>query len=232
MRRAEARSEDREAARASCWRSPGPRRKALDEIRALTKSAGVDAGSAAGGDERAACGAQIARHRCPSASASPRASAATWNITPASCSSCGRAMPKAPVQIAGGGRYDTLLEQLGADETHSRHRLRHPHRARAGRAQRGRRTMSARLTLAVPSKGRLQEQVHAYFADAGLPLKQGGRRARLSRHARRACRQSMCMLLSASEIAAALLSGDVHLGVTGEDLIRETAPRARRPRSR
>ena len=34
----------------------------------------------------------------------------------------------------------------------------------------------------------------------------------------------MCMLLSASEIAASLARGDVHLGVTGEDLIREAAP--------
>jgi ATP phosphoribosyltransferase len=32
------------------------------------------------------------------------------------------------------------------------------------------------------------------------------------------------MMLSASEIAAALLSGDVHLGITGEDLLREAAP--------
>ena len=32
------------------------------------------------------------------------------------------------------------------------------------------------------------------------------------------------MLLSSSEIASALAGGDVHLGVTGEDLIREAAP--------
>jgi ATP phosphoribosyltransferase len=36
------------------------------------------------------------------------------------------------------------------------------------------------------------------------------------------------MLLSASEIAAALLSGDVHLGITGEDLMREVAPEMER----
>ncbi len=28
------------------------------------------------------------------------------------------------------------------------------------------------LTLAIPSKGRLQEQVRDYFRDAGIPLKQ------------------------------------------------------------
>ncbi len=83
--------------------------------------------------------------------------------------------------------------------------------------------MSARLTLAVPSKGRLQDQVQDYFADAGLPMKKaaGGRgyRAMLSGFG-----DVDVLLLSASEIAAALLAGDVHFGVTGEDLIREAAP--------
>ena len=82
--------------------------------------------------------------------------------------------------------------------------------------------MSARLTLAVPSKGRLQEQAQAYFADAGLALRQAagarGYRATLD-----AMPDIDVLLLSASEIAAALFSGDVHLGVTGEDLIRESA---------
>jgi len=82
--------------------------------------------------------------------------------------------------------------------------------------------MSARLTLAVPSKGRLQEQVNEYFADAGLPMKKAagarGYRATLA-----GFDDVDVLLLSASEIAAALLSGDVHFGVTGEDLIREQA---------
>ena len=81
----------------------------------------------------------------------------------------------------------------------------------------------AALTLAIPSKGRLQEQVQAYFTDAGAGLKQlagaRGYRASLSGFA-----DIDVMLLSASEIAAALLSGDVHLGVTGEDLMREAGP--------
>jgi ATP phosphoribosyltransferase len=79
------------------------------------------------------------------------------------------------------------------------------------------------LTLAIPSKGRLQEQAGAFFADAGLALKQAagarGYRATMAGLAGVDVR-----LLSASEIAAGLLAGDVHLGVTGEDLIRETAP--------
>lgn len=78
------------------------------------------------------------------------------------------------------------------------------------------------LTLAIPSKGRLQEQVLDYFRDAGIPLKQAtgsrGYRATLEGFP-----TIDVMLLSASEIASALASGEVHFGVTGEDLIRETA---------
>ena len=81
----------------------------------------------------------------------------------------------------------------------------------------------AALTLAVPSKGRLQEQVNGYFADAGASLKQTagarGYRATLAGFP-----DIEVMLLSASEIASSLISGDVHLGVTGEDLLREQAP--------
>jgi ATP phosphoribosyltransferase len=79
------------------------------------------------------------------------------------------------------------------------------------------------LTLAIPSKGRLQERASEWFADAGIALKQSagarGYRATLSGQP-----GIDVMLLSASEIAAALLAGDVHLGITGEDLLRETAP--------
>ena len=83
--------------------------------------------------------------------------------------------------------------------------------------------MSAALIIAVPSKGRLQEQVQGYFADAGLAMKQAagarGYRATLS-----GIPEIDVRLLSASEIAAALIAGDVHLGITGEDLIRESLP--------
>jgi ATP phosphoribosyltransferase len=79
------------------------------------------------------------------------------------------------------------------------------------------------LALAIPSKGRLQEQASEWFADAGIALRQSagarGYRATLSGQP-----GIDVMLLSASEIAAALLVGDVHLGITGEDLLRETAP--------
>jgi ATP phosphoribosyltransferase len=79
------------------------------------------------------------------------------------------------------------------------------------------------LTLAIPSKGRLQEQAAAYLADAGMPLKQSAG-ARGYRATLQGTDGVDVLLLSASEIAAALLSGDVHLGITGEDLLREIAP--------
>lgn len=83
--------------------------------------------------------------------------------------------------------------------------------------------MSEPVTLAIPSKGRLKEQVDAYFAQAGVALKQiagaRGYRATVEGHA-----AIDVMLLSSSEIASSLAGGDVHLGVTGEDLIREAVP--------
>ncbi len=83
--------------------------------------------------------------------------------------------------------------------------------------------MTDRLILAIPSKGRLQEQVEHYFADAGMGLKKAsgarGYRADMSGFA-----DVDVMLLSAGEIAGALLAGEVHFGITGEDLIREAAP--------
>lgn len=82
---------------------------------------------------------------------------------------------------------------------------------------------SPALTLAIPSKGRLKDDCDAYFADAGAKLKQRagarGYRATLSGFG-----DIDVMLLSASEIAASLLAGDVHMGITGEDLLREAAP--------
>jgi ATP phosphoribosyltransferase len=78
------------------------------------------------------------------------------------------------------------------------------------------------LTLAIPSKGRLQEQVRDYFHDAGIPLKQATG-SRGYRAALEGFPAIDVMLLSASEIASALALGEVHFGVTGEDLIRETA---------
>jgi ATP phosphoribosyltransferase len=81
--------------------------------------------------------------------------------------------------------------------------------------------MSA-LTIGIPSKGRLQEQTHAYFADCGLAIASiGGARGYTGRIV--AAPDVEVRLLSASDIARAIVDGDVHVGVTGEDVLREAA---------
>jgi ATP phosphoribosyltransferase len=85
--------------------------------------------------------------------------------------------------------------------------------------------MSEILTLAIPSKGRLQEQVTGYLADAGLQPKQVAG-ARDYRAAIAGQPGIDVKLMSSAEIAAALGEGEIHLGITGEDLIREDIPDA------
>ena len=85
--------------------------------------------------------------------------------------------------------------------------------------------MSVPFVLAVPSKGRLQENAEAFFTRAGLTLaKPGG--ARDYRGTIAGLDNVEIAYLSASEIAANLARGAVHLGVTGEDLVRESIPDA------
>ncbi len=81
--------------------------------------------------------------------------------------------------------------------------------------------MSSPLVLAVPSKGRLQENAAAFFARAGLDIAQG-RGARDYRGRLAGLDNVEIAFLSAADIVAQLASGNAHLGVTGEDLIRET----------
>ena len=77
------------------------------------------------------------------------------------------------------------------------------------------------LILAVPSKGRLQENAAAFFARAGLVFdaSPAGRAIIAARSP--ACRTSRSLFLSASEIVSQLAAGAAHLGITGEDLVRE-----------
>jgi len=76
------------------------------------------------------------------------------------------------------------------------------------------------LIIAVPAKGRLQENTQAFFARAGLPLVKP-RGARDYRGAVDGLDDVEIAYLSASEITQQLAQGAVHLGVTGEDLVRE-----------
>ncbi|MBV8566186.1 MAG: ATP phosphoribosyltransferase [Methylobacteriaceae bacterium] len=77
------------------------------------------------------------------------------------------------------------------------------------------------LVLAVPSKGRLQENAAAFFARAGLSVVQE-RGARDYRGALEGLGGVEVAFLSASEIVGQLAGGAIHLGVTGEDLVRES----------
>ncbi len=81
------------------------------------------------------------------------------------------------------------------------------------------------LILAIPSKGRMQEQVKELFAQAGLTINhEKGSRNYTATIVE--LPNVEVALLSASDIANALYTGTVHLGITGEDLIWETHPQA------
>jgi ATP phosphoribosyltransferase len=77
------------------------------------------------------------------------------------------------------------------------------------------------ITLALPSKGRLKEKALEVLENAGLsvilPKDQRNYRAQVKGDSK-----IDILFLSASEIARELGYGSVDLGVTGEDLIRET----------
>ncbi|MFI4935000.1 MAG: ATP phosphoribosyltransferase [Caulobacterales bacterium] len=80
--------------------------------------------------------------------------------------------------------------------------------------------MTGPLILALPSKGRLKEQAEDWLADCGLPVRAaGGERGYQARL--EGLPDIEVRLLSAGEIATGLFTGAIHLGVTGEDLLRE-----------
>src|SRR5262249_56590266 len=82
--------------------------------------------------------------------------------------------------------------------------------------------MSA-FVLAVPAKGRLQENAHAFFRRAGLTLLQP-RGAREYRGTLDGIPGVEIAYLSAAEITTQLGQGGAHLGVTAEDLVRGMIP--------
>jgi ATP phosphoribosyltransferase len=85
--------------------------------------------------------------------------------------------------------------------------------------------MSAPLIIAVPAKGRLQENAENFFARAGLRLVKP-RGARDYRGTIDGLDGVEIAYLSAAEITAQLAQGSAHMGVTGEDLVREMIPNA------
>jgi ATP phosphoribosyltransferase len=76
------------------------------------------------------------------------------------------------------------------------------------------------IVLALPSKGRLKEQTLEKFAACGLPVElpaeQRSYRGRLS-----GIEGIELGFMSAAEIGRELAAGNLHLGVTGEDVARE-----------
>ena len=120
--------------------------------------------------------------------------------------------------IASGGRYDALTRVLG--------------RGRGIPAVGGMIRPEAlvalregmRLKLGVPSKGRLQEETIAWFAARGVTVARSGG-GREYRGTVAGVDGVELVLLSAGEIPRELAAGRLHLGVTGQDLVREEIPR-------
>lgn len=78
------------------------------------------------------------------------------------------------------------------------------------------------LTIAFPSKGRIEQDASALFTRAGLLIeRESGAREYKGRL--EGIPEAEVLFLASSEIPTALESGAVHLGITGLDLIREYA---------
>jgi ATP phosphoribosyltransferase len=80
-----------------------------------------------------------------------------------------------------------------------------------------------RLKLGVPSKGRLQQETIAWFGARGVTLARSGA-GREYRGSVKGVEGVELVLLSAAEIPRELAAGRLHLGVTGQDLVREGIP--------
>jgi len=80
--------------------------------------------------------------------------------------------------------------------------------------------MSEKLIFAVPSKGRLMEQTADMLSAAGLVLRKTGHE-RGYRGEIEGLDDVEVAFISATEIAWYLKTGRAHLGVTGEDVVRE-----------
>ncbi len=83
--------------------------------------------------------------------------------------------------------------------------------------------MTSALVLAIPAKGRLMEAAFAYLDDAGIKVeRQGGARTYEGRV--EGVDNIEVRFLSASEIAVGLIGGELHLGITGLDLLHDSNP--------
>jgi ATP phosphoribosyltransferase len=80
----------------------------------------------------------------------------------------------------------------------------------------------SKLILAIPSKGRLEEAAAEIFTHSGFKLKRDGARGYSGRL--QGLDTVHIEYVSAGDIAARLAEGSVHMGITGEDLLREEIP--------
>jgi ATP phosphoribosyltransferase len=78
------------------------------------------------------------------------------------------------------------------------------------------------LKLGLPSKGRLQEETVAWLGTRGVPVALAGQGREYRASAADGIEPVLC---AAAEIPRELATGRLHLGVTGQDLVREQIPR-------
>lgn len=78
----------------------------------------------------------------------------------------------------------------------------------------------SRLSIAIPSKGRLKDKSEEWLAASGFKLRQKGGGRGYSAEIDGLSDVDV-MLLSAREIATGLIEGQIHLGITGEDLLHD-----------
>ena len=76
------------------------------------------------------------------------------------------------------------------------------------------------IKIGVPSKGRLMEKTFDWFAERGVSLSRAGSEREYAGKVE-GIEGVELVLLSAGEIPRELAAGRIHLGVTGQDLIRE-----------
>ena len=79
------------------------------------------------------------------------------------------------------------------------------------------------ISIGLPSKGRLQSDTMNWMAARGLEIVRDGNEREYSASVKGVSGVSVVML-SAGEIPRELAAGRIHLGVTGEDLVRERIP--------
>ena len=82
-----------------------------------------------------------------------------------------------------------------------------------------------RLSIAIPSKGRLKEKSESWLTASGFKLRQKGGGRGYSAELK-GLPDADIMLLSAREIAEGLIGGQLHVGITGEDLLNDLSSSA------